>query len=70
MLKKVAVTALLACLSACAANDTGAGSKDEEWGMEGPLLPTPPPGKEDSQNRKGLLVATNTTATQVWSARN
>jgi hypothetical protein len=38
--------------------------------MEGPVFPTPPPGKEDSEYRRGLLVATNTTATQVWTARN
>jgi hypothetical protein len=43
---------------------------DEEWGMEGPLFPTPPPGKEDSELRRGLLVNTDTTRTQVWSARN
>jgi hypothetical protein len=43
---------------------------DEEWGMEGPLSPTPPPGKEDSELRRGLLVSTDTTRTQVWTARN
>lgn len=46
------------------------GSPDEDWGMEGPVEPLPPPGKEDSQYRKGLLVATNTSRTQVWTARN
>lgn len=45
-------------------------SLDDEWGMDGPLYPTPPPGKEDSELRKGLLVATDTTRTQVWTARN
>jgi hypothetical protein len=43
---------------------------DEEWGMDGPMLPTPPPGKEDSELRRGLLVNTDTTRTQVWTARN
>ncbi len=38
--------------------------------MEGPMSPTPPPGKEDSEHRRGLLVATDTTRTQVWTARN
>ncbi|MBE7451410.1 MAG: hypothetical protein HS111_21685 [Kofleriaceae bacterium] len=38
--------------------------------MEGPLEPVPAPGKEDSEYRRGLLVATNTTRTQVWTARN
>jgi hypothetical protein len=45
-------------------------SLDDEWGMDGPLFPTPPPGKEDSELRRGLLVATDTTRTQVWTARN
>ena len=43
---------------------------DAEWGMEGALSPTPPPGKDDSENRRGLLVNTDTTRTQVWTARN
>ena len=38
--------------------------------MDGPLYPTPPPGKEDSELRRGLLVNTDTTRTQVWTARN
>ncbi len=38
--------------------------------MDGPVEPLPPPGKEDSQYRKGMLIATNTTRTQVWTARN
>jgi hypothetical protein len=57
---------LLVCLIAC----TDSSGPDEEWGMEGPVEPLPPPGKEDSQYRKGLYVATNTTRTQVWTARN
>jgi hypothetical protein len=57
---------LLVCLFAC----TDPPGPDDEWGMEGPVEPLPPPGKEDSQYRKGLYVATNTTRTQVWTARN
>jgi hypothetical protein len=53
-------------LVACADSD----GPDEEWGMDGPLEPLPPPSKEDSQYRRGPLVATNTTRTQVWTARN
>jgi hypothetical protein len=53
----------------CATDDLAA-SKDEEFGMSGELSPVPAPGKEDSEYRKGLLVATNTTRTQVWTARN
>ncbi|NVB85099.1 MAG: hypothetical protein HOV81_42425 [Kofleriaceae bacterium] len=58
---------LLLFLVACA--DTTGGA-DEEWGMDGPVEPVPAPGKEDSQYRKGLFVNTNTTRTQVWTARN
>ncbi len=43
-------------------------NKDDLYGMEGDLEPTPPLGKDDSQNRRGLWVNTNTRATQVWSA--
>jgi len=43
---------------------------DDEYGMLGPLSPTPLPGKEDSEIRRGLLVNTDTTRTQVWSAVN
>jgi hypothetical protein len=57
---------LLIALVACA--DTS--GPDEEWGMDGPVEPLPPPGKEDSQFRRGLLIATNTSRTQVWTARN
>src|SRR5262245_42435382 len=49
--------------------DTGAAPNDE-WGMEGPLVPTPAPGKEDSEHRRGLLVNADTRRTQVWTARN
>jgi len=54
-------------LGACADDSV---DLDSEWGMEGKLSPTPPNGKEDSENRRGLLVNTDTTRTQVWSARN
>ena len=63
----VSLAATLASLPACSGSRRDV---DDEWGMDGPLQPVPPPGKEDSQNRKGLLVATNTTRTQVWTARN
>jgi hypothetical protein len=61
---------VLALLIPACADSGDAGGPDEEWGMEGPMSPTPPPGKEDSELRRGLLVATNTTRTQVWTARN
>src|SRR3990167_7181481 len=46
------------------------GSPDDEYGMEGPVETVPAPGKDDSENRAGLPVGTNTTRTQVWTARN
>jgi hypothetical protein len=64
-----AIALSLAVLAACSADD-GALDPDEEWGMEGAMSPTPPRGKEDSENRRGLLVNTDTTRTQVWTARN
>ncbi len=60
----------LLCLIAVGCSQEEIVDLDEEWGMDGPLEPTPPPGKEDSEHRKGLLVNTDTTRTQVWSARN
>ena len=68
-MQRPAILALLVLASACADEDEPL-SPDEEWGMAGPMSPTPPPGKEDSEFRRGLLVNTNTTATQVWTARN
>lgn len=59
---------LLIAIAACAGEDEL--SLDEEWGMDGPLEPTPLPGKEDSELRRGLLVNTDTSRTQVWTARN
>jgi hypothetical protein len=60
----------LLCLFVVGCADSDSMDIDEEWGMEGPLEPTPPPGKEDSEYRKGLLVNTDTSRTQVWTARN
>src|SRR6185295_2756951 len=62
------VVAMASLVGACATDD--AESPDDEWGMSGPLSPTPPIGKEDSELRRGLLVATDTSRTQVWMARN
>jgi hypothetical protein len=54
-------------LAACAEDPE---SIDDEWGMEGAMSPTPPPGKDDSEHRRGLRVDTDTRRTQVWTARN
>jgi hypothetical protein len=66
----IAVSVLSLAAAACSSEPDPAADLDDEWGMDGPLSPTPAPGKEDSQNRKGLLVATDTSRTQVWTARN
>ncbi len=62
-----AFIALLATAVGCADEDL---TPDDEWGMEGPVETTPLPGKDDSEYRKGPYVNTNTTRTQVWTARN
>ena len=66
-MKRFAILCLL--VVGCSSEDPTI-SLDDEWGMDGPLEPTPPPGKDDSEFRKGLLVATDTSRTQVWTARN
>jgi hypothetical protein len=55
-------------LAACAEEESQ--DVDQEYGMLGPLSPTPPPGKEDGPVRRGLAVNTDTRRTQVWSAVN
>jgi hypothetical protein len=57
----------IACLAACVDDASG---PDADWGLDGPVETVPQPGKEDGQNHKGLLVATNTSRTQVWTAKN
>ena len=64
----VALALAAAALPACSEDATR--PIDDEWGMDGPVFPAPPPGKEDSEYRRGLPVATDTTRTQVWTARN
>src|SRR5689334_653791 len=63
------VIVVIGASAGCQDGDSASGP-DEEWGMDGALEPTPPPGKEDSEYRRGLLVNTDTSRTQVWTARN
>lgn len=74
MSRRVRIVAILAaaCMGAgCLSQPDQADSlPDEEYGMDGAMEPTPPPGKFDSEHRRGLWVNTNTSRTQVWSARN
>jgi hypothetical protein len=69
LLRTAALVALAATAIHCQSGDDTGGA-DEDWGMEGPMEPTPPPGKDDSEYRRGLLVNTDTSRTQVWTARN
>src|ERR1044071_1685796 len=62
------IGSVCAALAGCASG--GPDDPDEEGGMEGPLSPTPTVGKLDAELRRGLPVATDTTRTQVWTARN
>ncbi len=62
------VSASLLAAAGCAPEDMD--DLDDLYGMDGPMDPTPPPGKYDSEFRRGLWVNTNTTRTQVWTARN
>lgn len=65
-----ALLALVLAGAGCASEDAAELYPDEEFSIDGPFETTPPPGKDDGPYRKGLAVATNTTATQVWSAKN
>ena len=73
---RLASTVLLAAtvaagVGACSSTDEGSGNSDwEDYGIEGLFGEDGAPlGKADSANVQGPLVNTNTTATQVWSAR-
>ncbi|MEZ4402282.1 MAG: hypothetical protein R3B06_19815 [Kofleriaceae bacterium] len=65
----VVVLVLASVVASLACTEPGV-DRDPEWGIDGDLSPTPPPGKEDSEYRRGLLVNTDTRRTQVWAARN
>lgn len=67
-LARIALSTVVWWVAGCA--DDAAPSYDPEWGIEEALAPTPPPGKEDSEFRRGLRVATDTRRTQVWTAKN
>ena len=67
VLRRFAMVSLLVMV-ACA--DDPEPAFDPEWGIDTALSPTPPAGKEDSEFRRGLAVATDTRRTQVWTAKN
>ena len=45
-------------------------AEDENEGIDEELQPVGDEGKEDSAGQPGPLVSTNTSATQVWVAKN
>jgi hypothetical protein len=57
---------------ACSSTDGDSGGNEwDDYGIEAPFGEDGDPlGKADSANVKGPFVNTNTTATQVWTARN
>src|SRR5215510_8279835 len=57
------IVTLLVALPACQ-------TPPDDFGIDGPLDVTEPMGKEDNAGRPGPLVANNTSATQVWTAKN
>ena len=64
-------TAVAAGAGACSSSDASDDGGDDYYGDITPFGEDGTPlGKADSANVKGPLVNTNTSATQVWSARN
>ncbi len=64
---------LAACWAlGCSSHSAAPGSDDaeEDYGIDGPFASEGPVGKADNAGVAGPLVATNTAATQVWTARN
>jgi hypothetical protein len=63
MVRRTLLIGALAALAACS-------PEVEDYGIVGPLAAEGPLGKEDSLSVSGLAVKTNTSETQVWTARN
>jgi hypothetical protein len=64
MLRRLAFSLCLSLTLAACAGEEGSDELPDE------ILPLDMPSKEDGAGRAGPAVATNTTATQVWTARN
>jgi hypothetical protein len=64
--------AIAPSLAACtvAAGDDADGDDFDDMGIDGPFQEDGPVGKEDSAGVPGPAVNTNTSDTQVWTARN
>jgi hypothetical protein len=70
MKRRVLSVIIFVPLLAAMAAACGAADDAEDFGIDEELGPVGPMGKDDGAGRPGPLVATNTTATQVWTARN
>jgi len=66
----IALLGMMGCASGASGEAGETAGLDDEWGMDGPISPTPPISAQDGELRRGLWVATDTTRTQVWTARN
>jgi hypothetical protein len=65
------IVAIAPSISGCVAEEVGDGDAEEDdYGIEGPFTPGDPLGKADSAGVPGPKVNNNTSATQVWTARN
>ena len=67
LLPAAAATALLA--AACGPEIVD-GPPDDIYGMDGPVMPVPESGKEDSLHRVGLPVSVDNSDTAVWEVHN
>ena len=70
LLPGLALLLFLLLLLATSCADEEPYDPDAEYGMNGPVEPTPPPGKEDGPHRQGLPVTHDGSRTEVWPARN
>jgi hypothetical protein len=71
MSRKATMSLALALgLATSALAGCGADASGDDLGIDDTLAPVGPMGKEDSAGKPGLRVATDTSATQVWIARN
>lgn len=64
-----ALTALALALG-CSDASSPTASEEEDYQLDGPFQDTEPVGKADNAGVAGPLVNTNTSETQVWTARN
>lgn len=64
MMRRILFSLLIALTTACGVDDA------DDFGIDEELVPVGPMGKDDGPGKAGLKVATDTSRTQVWVARN